>query len=88
MGDILSLIIRLLTFGIFIAAFTFVPYKIWRLSFWNNIKNGFLKIIAKIVVIVVFLVIEFFILSLILASIWSFEQSSGNCYGFSCPLKL
>jgi len=88
MGAIITLIIRLLTFGIFIAAFTFIPYKIWRLSFWKNIKNSFFRSLLKIILIIVVLFIEFIILSTTLASIWSYEQTSGNCYGFSCPLKF
>jgi len=88
MGNILTLLLRLLTFLIFIGAFTYVPFAIWRLKFWKNVDNGILRVILKILFILVVLYLEFTVLSFIVASIWTYEQSSGNCFGFSCPLAF
>lgn len=88
MGDIVTIITRLLAIGVALALFTFLPMFVWKLKKWYTIKNAYLRIFLRIVAMILVLIMVLFALSLILGSVWNYEKSSGNCYGLSCPIQL
>ncbi len=86
MGDIVTLLIRLLSVVFPLIAAIGVPFLFARFDFMKKMKNKALKIFVLIIVGILAGIIAIPLVAITLASITTFEQSSGMCFGISCPI--
>jgi len=87
--DILTVLIRLSTILLPLIVAIAIPILLSRLHFFKQIKNKWLKIIVIICFIIGGILVGLLLVPFIiwaLAMIVTFEQSSGMCFGISCPI--